>query len=247
MAESCGFFEWLEKMQVQLKVVNGKQAGQLITINRPKFMIGRADDCHLKPRNELISRYHCVILIEEGYAGIRDLGSRNGVFVNDEKIDAETELQNGDKIKIGPLEFEVVISVAVSAGKKPKVESIADIVARTVEQNSLSGSDSEHKGNGKEGGLVDLLLDDPNETGHTEETMTMKSPTGKMKKEPVEEQAVPPEPKTAPKPAPQPVVKPIPKPVPKSVQKETKPAAPKVPPAAPGETANALKNFFKNR
>ena len=130
-------------MQVQLKVVGGKQSGQLISINRPKFMIGRADDCQLKSRNELISRYHCVLLTEEGYVGVRDLGSRNGVFVNGEKIDQETELRNGDRLTIGPLEFEVVVSVAMSAGKKPKVESIADVVARTVEQNSLSAAGKE--------------------------------------------------------------------------------------------------------
>ena len=100
-------------MQVQLKVVGGKQSGQLISINRPKFMIGRADDCQLKSKNELISRYHCVLLVEEGYVGVRDLGSRNGVFVNGEKIDQETELRNGDRLTIGPLEFEVVISVAM--------------------------------------------------------------------------------------------------------------------------------------
>ena len=130
-------------MQVQLKVVGGKQSGQLISINRPKFLIGRADDCQLKSKNELISRYHCVILIEEGYVGVRDLGSRNGVFVNDERVDQETELHNGDLLAIGPLKFEVVISVALSAGKRSKVESIADVVARTVEQNSLSAAAKE--------------------------------------------------------------------------------------------------------
>ena len=130
-------------MQVQLKVVGGKQSGQLISINRPKFLIGRADDCQLKSKNELISRYHCVILIEEGYVGVRDLGSRNGVFVNDERVDQETELHNGDLLAVGPLKFEVVISVALSAGKRSKVESIADVVARTVEQNSLSAAAKE--------------------------------------------------------------------------------------------------------
>ncbi len=156
-------------MQVQLKVIGGKQNGQLISINRPKFMIGRADDCQLKSKNELISRYHCVLLTEEGYVGVRDLGSRNGVFVNGEKIDEETELRNADRLMIGPLEFEVVIAVAMSAGKRPKVETIADVVARTVEQSSLSAV-------AKEGGDVSswLLEGDEPEASPVEPTIVMK-------------------------------------------------------------------------
>ena len=156
-------------MQVQLKVIGGKQDGQLISINRPKFMIGRADDCQLKSKNELISRYHCVLLTEEGYVGVRDLGSRNGVFVNGEKIDEETELRNADRLMIGPLEFEVVIAVAMSAGKRPKVETIAEVVARTVEQNSLSAA-------AKEGGDVSswLLEGDEPEASPAEPTIVMK-------------------------------------------------------------------------
>ena len=124
-------------MQVQLKVANGNKAGQLITINRPRFLIGRAEDCHLKPKSELISRYHCAILSEDGYVAARDLGSKNGIFLNGKKIAVEEELKNGDHLVIGPLDFEVVLSVALAAEKKPKVESIQDVVARTVERDTM--------------------------------------------------------------------------------------------------------------
>ena len=208
-------------MQVQLKVVNGKQSGHLITINRPKFMIGRAEDCQLKSRNELISRYHCVILTEEGYVGVRDLGSRNGVFVNGSKIEEETELRNGDRLTIGPLEFEMLITVAMSTGKKPKVESIAEVVARTVEQSSLTAA-----ANGGDDVSNWLLSEDATEASPAEPTITMsreedqddepeenildriiedesasniapssKAPTGTFKRE---EPAVPPAPKSGP-------------------------------------------------
>lgn len=146
-------------MQVQLKVANGNKAGQLITINRPRFLIGRAEDCHLKPKSELISRYHCAILSEDGYVAARDLGSKNGVFLNGHRISIEEELKNGDHLVIGPLDFEVVLSVALSAQKKPKVESIEEVVARTVERDTMvpvkeSGKSSEA------GDLADWLLED---------------------------------------------------------------------------------------
>ncbi len=120
-------------MNVQLVVVSGKQEGQTIAINESKFLIGRAEDCHLKPRSELISRYHCTIVSEESYVAVRDLGSKNGVFVNGEKISSEQELKNGDRLTIGHLDFVVHVTVTMKASKKSKVQSVSDAVARTVE------------------------------------------------------------------------------------------------------------------
>ncbi len=125
-------------MKVALKVVGGTRTGQTVPISIPQFMIGRADDCHLKPRSELISRYHCAILTDDGYVAVRDLGSKNGVYVNGQRVSIEQELKNGDRLAVGPLEFEVVLSVALKGETKPKVSSISEVVSRTVEQNALN-------------------------------------------------------------------------------------------------------------
>ena len=95
-------------MFVQLVVAAGNRAGQVIHVLGEKFIIGRAEDCHLRPRSELISRYHCAILVGEGVV-VRDLGSKNGVRLNGEKVSAEHKLETGDKLVVGPLEFFVNI------------------------------------------------------------------------------------------------------------------------------------------
>ena len=125
-------------MKVALKVVGGTRTGQTVPISIPQFMIGRADDCHLKPRSELISRYHCAILTDDGYVAVRDLGSKNGVYVNGQRVSIEQELKNGDHLVVGPLEFEVVLTVALKGETKPKVSSISEVVSRTVEQNAIN-------------------------------------------------------------------------------------------------------------
>jgi predicted component of type VI protein secretion system len=140
-------------MDVQLVVAGGSRAGQVIPITAPKFIIGRADDCHLKPRSELISRYHCAVISEEGYVAIRDLGSKNGVYLNGERVSMEHELKNGDKLSVGPLEFFVHLTVDVKGQKKPKVESISDAVTRTVEIQSTTSQPDE-----KEAEIADWLL-----------------------------------------------------------------------------------------
>ena len=74
-----------------------------------------------------------MISLAEGKVTIRDLGSRNGTIVNGQKIAGEHELRTGDKIKVGPLEFEVHLSTSVSGKKKPKVHNVQEAAARTVE------------------------------------------------------------------------------------------------------------------
>jgi len=120
-------------MEVRLKVLVGKSAGQELLIPGPKFFIGRAEDCQLRPRSDLISRHHCALLVEDGFLAIRDFGSKNGTLVNGERVAGERELKAGDKLTVGPLEFEVCILATTAAKKRPKVESIKEAAARTAE------------------------------------------------------------------------------------------------------------------
>lgn len=119
-------------MELRLKVLVGKSVGQEVIIPGPKFFIGRAEDCQLRPRSDLISRHHCALLVEEGFVAVRDFGSKNGTLVNGERVAGERELKAGDKLTVGPLEFEVCL-VATTAKKRPKVESVREAAARTAE------------------------------------------------------------------------------------------------------------------
>ncbi len=117
-------------MELTLKVLGGSQNGKEIKVAGPKFFIGRAEDCHLRPNSDAISRHHCVINIEPGNASLRDFGSRNGSFVNGERVSGECPLKNGDKLTVGSLNFEVVITANVSGKKRPAVKGVADVAAR---------------------------------------------------------------------------------------------------------------------
>ena len=102
-------------MIVQLVVATGNREGQVIPITGEKFIIGRAEDCHMRPQSELISRYHCAILVGEKVV-VRDLGSTNGVRLNGEKINAEQVICNGDKLTVAPLEFYLHIDAEMETG-----------------------------------------------------------------------------------------------------------------------------------
>lgn len=123
-------------MDLRLKVSVGKNAGQELRIPPPKFLIGRGEDCQLRPKSDLISRHHCVLLVDEETVAIRDLGSRNGTFVNDERLFGEVELKTGDRIKFGPLEFDVVVAPLAPAKKLPAVTSIKEAAERVGDRAS---------------------------------------------------------------------------------------------------------------
>jgi pSer/pThr/pTyr-binding forkhead associated (FHA) protein len=120
-------------MEVKLAVVHGKHAGQEIPIPGPKFFIGRAEDCNLRPHSDLVSRHHCVVMVEEGFVAVRDFNSKNGTFVNGQRIAGETELKSGDHLKVGQIEFEVQIAATIAGKKAPKVRSVQEAAARTVQ------------------------------------------------------------------------------------------------------------------
>lgn len=102
-------------LSAELKVVGGKHVGQVIPLNRRKFLIGREQDCQLRPNSEMVSRHHCVFSVDDYSVRLRDLGSTNGTLVNGERIRKDVVLVAGDKVVIGNLEFELVIRLGVTA------------------------------------------------------------------------------------------------------------------------------------
>ncbi len=96
----------------------GKLEGQVIPITLSQFVVGRDPQCHLRPASPMISKRHCALLVRDGKAYIRDFGSTNGTFLNDQPVKDEAELHANDRLKIGPLVFEVRI-VQDSPAAKP--------------------------------------------------------------------------------------------------------------------------------
>lgn len=118
-------------MVVRLKVIHGPSAGKEIKIAKAPFVIGRQDDCHLRPKSDAISRRHCELVFSESQVIARDLGSKNGTYVNGDRIVGDRVLKLGDHLKVGPLEFEVLFDVGLSSEKRPKVAGVKDAAMRS--------------------------------------------------------------------------------------------------------------------
>ncbi len=86
-----------------------------------EFVIGRSRDCQLALEDPLVSRRHAVFRWSGDKLSIEDLGSRNGVKVNEQKIPKLTQLKTDDVVVIGGQSFTVVELDGVEARDVRKI------------------------------------------------------------------------------------------------------------------------------
>jgi predicted component of type VI protein secretion system len=118
-------------LSAELKVLTGKHQGKAISLTTKKFLVGREQDCHLRPNSDMVSRHHCVFVMDEYSVRLRDLGSTNGTRVNGELVRTEVVLNDGDQITIGKLDLQFCLR-QVAAVDEP---------APTAAPANLSGFD----------------------------------------------------------------------------------------------------------
>ena len=114
------------KLILKLRLAD-KPEGLRIPIDRLPFLIGRDQVCHLRPASQFISKHHCVIWARGDQLWLRDLDSTNGTYLNDHAVIGEQQALNGDRLKIGPLLFDVCIegppSVTQATPSPPMISS----------------------------------------------------------------------------------------------------------------------------
>lgn len=104
-------------MIAKLIVASGKSAGRSISIKRNKLLIGRAEECDVRPLSEDVSRRHCEVIVGPADVWVADLGSRNGTFVNGQRIGEKIKVVDGDILRVGSLELKVsCVDPAAKAG-----------------------------------------------------------------------------------------------------------------------------------
>jgi hypothetical protein len=100
-------------MRVILDVLDGPQKGRSFVFERhDTFIVGRSRFVHCPmPEDRALSRDHFMIEINPPQCELRDLGSTNGTFVNNERVD-RVKLVSGDMIAAGQSVFRVGVESA---------------------------------------------------------------------------------------------------------------------------------------
>lgn len=130
-------------MFLRYNLPNGEE--QKVRIEKRKITIGRGLDVDLTINDRRASRLHCAIEYKSSHWYIHDLNSRNGTYLNNERIKS-APLTTGDRISIG----EIIITFERATPKE------TETVIRELKNEMESGGKGfktmmiEIVGNGKE-------------------------------------------------------------------------------------------------
>ena len=83
-----------------ITVLQGPDSGRRVALPAGNQTIGRAADCDLRLSDTLVSRRHLRVFLAPGTAEILDLGSANGLTLNDEPV-ARGSWLAGDRLRLG--------------------------------------------------------------------------------------------------------------------------------------------------
>ena len=73
---------------------------QQIPLDIDCFVIGRESDSHLTIPDPTVSKRHAELRLEDGQWSIEDLRTRNGTWVNGQRVHGRTPLSHNDEIRI---------------------------------------------------------------------------------------------------------------------------------------------------
>ncbi len=117
--------------KVSFEIRSGPQAGRNLTLDRPaSLLVGRAAESQIcLPEDPRVSSYHCRMEVNPPDCYLTDLGSRNGTFVNGDRV-RERFLSLGDVVQAGDTEirFSVPAQEELSrraAGQAPTASFLA--------------------------------------------------------------------------------------------------------------------------
>ena len=91
---------------MEMLVIEGPDQGRSFALTA-QSVIGRDPTATIHLTDEEVSRRHAIVTLGEGQISIEDLGSFNGTHVGASRIDGETLLQVGDRVRVGQSVLEL--------------------------------------------------------------------------------------------------------------------------------------------
>jgi len=84
-----------------LIVLSGTNVGKVYPLNKDQVTIGREDGADIQLMDAGISRRHAAVFRQGSSFLVNDVGSRNGTFANNHRLDSPHQLRDGDKLQVG--------------------------------------------------------------------------------------------------------------------------------------------------
>ncbi|KPK11318.1 MAG: diguanylate cyclase [Myxococcales bacterium SG8_38] len=98
-----------------LIIIYGDDLGRRVRVGTEPLIIGRSPQCEIQIDQESVSRNHCRVRFDGSEFLVRDLGSTNGTYVNDNLVDEEGRLRHGDQLKVGRTILKFIVGDDIEA------------------------------------------------------------------------------------------------------------------------------------
>jgi eukaryotic-like serine/threonine-protein kinase len=110
-----GVFALPPGKRVSLAILSGTRQGEVFVLARPTALIGRSGGragADIELADPETSRAHAVVECHGSRIVVRDLGSTNGTYVEDERVEEEATLEDQGEFRVGNTRIMLVVSDA---------------------------------------------------------------------------------------------------------------------------------------
>ncbi len=132
-------------MDASLLVVGGEVRSNHVKLKLPTT-IGRGREATITIAHPMTSRLHCEIYQQRDWLYVRDLGSLNGTFVNNQRISSPQRLEPGQLLTAGSITFKVVYDEPWDASEptceitdSPTLAENDPLVVKNCDRNNQKG------------------------------------------------------------------------------------------------------------
>lgn len=108
----------------QLDFYLGQKVFLKVRLDASEVSLGRGEDCMIQLPDNRVSRVHAILRRSEDGHTIEDK-SRNGTYLNDQRIEGVQPLQPGDRIQIETFALVYRDDVALRPNGKPTVREMS--------------------------------------------------------------------------------------------------------------------------
>lgn len=127
-------------MNAYLTMIRGSRTGEHFALDTTQDnRLGRGIDCNVVLTDPLCSRVHAVVNFEDGEWWVRDAGSRNGTYVNAQKID-EARMSERDVLRVGDCWFSFSETRVGSGNSGDTDESVTSMTQTLVQESDALDS-----------------------------------------------------------------------------------------------------------
>lgn len=120
--------------------------GDPIPLLKKTLLVGRRESCDIVLRFANVSAHHCQLTLEDGYWHIKDLGSRNGIKVNDARV-TEKAVVPGDELAIAKHKYTLQYSPFElgAVGPPPVSNATASVFSHSLLERAGLANKSQHR------------------------------------------------------------------------------------------------------